>query len=143
LAWQVHFRQRSDKPNRIRAYKTGINGPSYVIALKGRAWIAADTFQIIRLETDLVAPVRQIRLVADHTAIEYGPVQFKSRKVNMWLPQSAEVYFDWDKRRVHRRHSFNNYVLFAVDDKQRIAPPKAAQESLANPPSVAERSQPR
>jgi hypothetical protein len=142
LAWQVHFRQRSDKPNRIRAYKTGINGPSYVIALKGRAWIAADTFQIMRLETDLVAPVRQIRLVADHTAIEYGPVHFKNRKVDMWLPQSAEVYFDWDKRRTHRRHSFNNYVLFAVDDKQLISAPKAAQESLANLPSVSERSQP-
>jgi len=142
LAWQVHFRQRSDKPNRIRAYKTGINGPSYAIAIKGRAWIAADTFQIIRLETDLVAPVRQIRLVADHTAIEYGPVHFKNRKVDMWLPQSAEIYFDWDKRRIHRRHSFNNYVLFAVDDKQLISAPKAAQESLANLPSVSERSQP-
>ena len=142
LAWQIHFRQRSDRPNRIRAYKSGINGPSYAIALKGRAWIAADTFQITRLETDLVAPVRQIRLLADHTAIEYGPVHFKNRKVDMWLPQSAEVFFDWKGRRIHRHHSFNDYVLFAVDDKQLIAAPKAAQESPANPPSVSERSQP-
>ncbi|OLE96234.1 MAG: hypothetical protein AUG75_22885, partial [Cyanobacteria bacterium 13_1_20CM_4_61_6] len=27
-AWQVHFRQRPDKPNTIRAYKLGENGPS-------------------------------------------------------------------------------------------------------------------
>jgi tetratricopeptide (TPR) repeat protein len=138
LAWQMHFRQRSDKPNRIRAYKMGSNGPSYPIALKGRAWIAANTFQIMRLETDLVAPVRQIRLVADHTAIEYGPVYFKNRNVDMWLPQSAEVYFEWRARRIHRRHSFNKYVLFAVDDKQRISAPKAAQESGGNPPSASE-----
>jgi hypothetical protein len=135
LAWLVHFRQRSDKPNRVRSYKIGVSGPSYAIALKGRAWIAADTFQISRLETDLIAPVPQIRLVADHTAIEYGPVHFKNRKVDMWLPQTAEVYFDWKGRRVHRRHSFNNYLLFAVDEKQRIAAPKAAQESPADPTS--------
>jgi hypothetical protein len=135
LAWQVHFRQRKDKPNRIREYRIGLMGRSYPIALKGRAWIAADTFQIRRLETDLVAPVPEIRLVADHTAIEYGPVQFKNRKVDMWLPQTAEVYYDWRGRRTYRRHSFSNYLLFAVDDKQRISAPKAAEEPPSNPPT--------
>jgi tetratricopeptide (TPR) repeat protein len=135
LAWQVHFRQRKDKPNRIREYRIGLMGRSYPIALKGRAWIAADTFQVRRLETDLVAPVPEIRLVADHTAIEYGPVQFKNRKVDMWLPQTAEVYYDWRGRRTYRRHSFSNYLLFAVDDKQRISAPKAAEEPPSNPPT--------
>src|SRR6266849_1381442 len=129
LAWQVHFRQRKDKPNRIRAYRVGMDGPSYAVALKGRAWIATDTFQITRMETDLIAPVPQIRLVADHAAVEYGPVHFKNRKVDMWLPQTAEVYYDWKERRVHRRHSFNNYLLFTVDDKQSIAAPKTAEEA--------------
>jgi hypothetical protein len=27
---------------------------------------------------------------------------------------------------VHRRHSFSNYLLFGVDEKQRIAAPKEA-----------------
>jgi hypothetical protein len=112
-----------------------MDGPAYAVALKGRAWIAADTFQITRMETDLVAPIPEIQLIADHTAIEYGPVQFKNRNVNMWLPQSAEVYYDWKGRRVHRRHSFNHYLLFAVDEKQKIGAPKEAQEPPANPPS--------
>ena len=132
-AWQLHFRQRSDKPNRIRAYRLGLMGPAYAIALKGRAWIAADTFRITRLETDLIAPVPEIRLVADHTAIEYGPVHFKNRKVDLWLPQTAEVYYDWRGKRTYRRHSFNNYLLFSVDDKQKISEPKAAQESSTPP----------
>lgn len=142
LAWQVHFRQRNDKPNRIRAYRLGLTGPSYAIALKGRAWISADSFQITRLETDLIAPVPEIRLVADHTAIEYGPVHFKKRKVDMWLPQTAEVYYDWRGKRTYRRHSFNNYLLFAVDDKQKISEPKAAQESSTNPPTGPGTAQP-
>ena len=124
LAWQVHFRQRPDKPNTIKRYRIGADGPSYPVALKGRAWISADTYQIVRMETDLVSPVPQIRLVSDHTAVEYGPVKFTKGNVNMWLPQSAEVYYDWKGRRIHRRHSFSNYLLFAVDDKQKISAPK-------------------
>ena len=123
-AWQVHFRQRPDKPNTIRAYKFGENGPSYAVALRGRAWIAADSYQIVRMETDLVAKLPEIKLLADHTLVDYGPVRFKNRSVEMWLPQVAEVYFDWRGQRVHRRHSFDNYMLFSVDEKQKISEPK-------------------
>ena len=124
-AWQIYFRQRGDKPNSIRTYQIGVQGPTYSAPLKGRVWISANSFQIVRLETDLVAPLPQIRLVADHAAIEYGPVHFQSRNLDMWLPQTAEVFYDWRGRRSHRRHSFKNYLLFSVDDKQQIADPKA------------------
>ncbi len=123
-AWQVYFRQRADKPNTIRSYKIGAEGPAYPVALKGRAWIAADSFQIVRLETDLINPLPQIRLVSDHATIEYGPVHFKARNLDMWLPQNAEVHYDWKGRRSHRRHSFKNYLLFSVDEKQKISEPK-------------------
>jgi tetratricopeptide (TPR) repeat protein len=123
-AWQVHFRQRPDKPNTIRAYKFGENGPSHAVALRGRAWIVADSYQIVRMETDLVAKLPEIKLLADHTIVDYGPVRFKNRNVEMWLPQNAEVYFDWQGKRVHRRHLFTDYMLFSVDEKQKIAEPK-------------------
>jgi tetratricopeptide (TPR) repeat protein len=136
MAWQVHFRQRNDKPNRIRTYRIGVNGPSYPVGLKGRAWISADTYQILRLETGLIVPIPEIRLKADRTAVEYGPVRFKNRKVEMWLPKTAEVYYDWRGHRTHRRHSFDNYLLFAVDDRQKIEAPKVAQEPTAGPGSA-------
>jgi len=135
LAWQVHFKQRPDKPNTIKRYRIGADGPSYAVALKGRAWISADNYQIVRLETDLVSPVPQIRLIADHANIEYGPVNFNKSDVKMWLPQSAEVYYDWKGRRIHRRHSFSNYLLFAVDDKQKISVPKVDEAPADGGPS--------
>jgi tetratricopeptide (TPR) repeat protein len=131
LAWQVHFRQRGDKPSRDRLYRLGQSGPSYPVALKGRAWIAADTFQIVRLETDLVAPLSEIRLIADHTAIEYGAVHFQKQNVDMWLPRMAEVFYDVKGRRVHRRHSFSSYMLFSVDEQQRISTPKIEEAPSA------------
>jgi tetratricopeptide (TPR) repeat protein len=141
LAWQVHFKQRPDKPNTIKTYRIGADGPSHPVALKGRAWISADTYQIVRLETDLVSPLPQIKLVADHSDIEYGPVKFKDGKVSMWLPQSADVYYDWRGRRIHRRHSFSQYLLFGVEEKQKISAPKVddpgAEAGSNNPPGNA------
>jgi len=134
LGWQVHFRQRSDRPNTIRSYRIGTNGPSYAVALRGRAWIAADSYQILRLETDLIAPLPEIRLATDRAIIEYGPVHFREGNVDMWLPQSAELYYDWRGRRSHRRHSFSNYLLFSVGDKQRISAPKMVDELPSNQP---------
>ncbi len=127
-AWQVHFRQRPDKPNTMRAYKFGENGPAYPVALRGRAWIEADSYQIVRMETDLVAALPEIRLIADHTLVDYGPVRFKNRNVEMWLPQSAEMYSYWRGKRMHRQLSFSNYMLFSVDEKQRISEPKTETE---------------
>jgi len=142
LAWQVHFRQRRDKPIRDRVYRFGESGPAHPVALKGRAWIAADTSQIVRLETDLVAPLPEIRLVADHAAIEYGAVHFRKHDLDMWLPRTAEIFYDLKGRRVHRRHSFNSYMLFSVDDHQRITVPKVDEAPSAKSPSEAAKPSP-
>jgi tetratricopeptide (TPR) repeat protein len=126
LAWQVHFRQKQGKPNAIKSYQLGLSGPSYSVALKGRAWISAENYQIIRMETDIVAPVAQLKLLAEHTDIEYGPVKFQRANETLWLPESAEVYMAWRGRQMHRRHSFSNYLLFGVDENEKISAPKNA-----------------
>ena len=132
LVWQVHFRQRKDKPSTIRSYRMGPQGQGYPVALKGRAWIAADSYQIVRLETNMVAPMPQIRLAAEHVSIEYAPVNFRQGAMQMWLPASAEIYYDWKGHRVHRQHQFSNYLLFSVDDKQKISAPKDQDRAPAD-----------
>ena len=133
LAWQVHFQQRTDQPNVLRSYRVGMEGQSYPVALKGRAWIGVDTYQVVRMETDLVAPLPQIQLALDHIAVEYTPVHFQRGDVEMWLPQSAGVFYQWRGRRVHRRHSFSNYMLFSVEDKQQISAPRVPDTTDDSP----------
>ena len=133
--WQVHFRQRPDKPNNMRSYQMSLNGPSKNVSLKGRAWIAVDSSQLVRLETDLVAPLPEIKLVADHIMIDYGPVHFKETGTDLWLPRSAEVFFFWNNARMHRIHSFSDYLLFSVDNQQKISAPKGGDAALDDPKS--------
>jgi tetratricopeptide (TPR) repeat protein len=127
LAWQVHFRQRPDKPARLSEYRT--DKGVFPVSLRGRAWIGVDTFQVVSIETDIVAPISRIRLNAEHVSIEYMPVQFRRYNEELWLPQSAEIFIDFGGRRMHRRHHFSDYLLFSVDEKQKIAAPAITNES--------------
>jgi hypothetical protein len=117
----------------MKRYRIGAEGQSYPVAIKGRAWIAADTYQVVRLETDLIAPMHMIRLNADRAVVEYGPVHFRQRQLDMWLPQTADVYFDWQGHRIHRRHTYSDYLLFSIDDKQQIAAPEKEKRAADAP----------
>ena len=121
-AWQVRFEQRQDHPNRIRAYK--IDGHYSPVALKGRAWIDAGTYQVLRLETDLVQPVKEIKLMHERLSIEYGEVQFHSHNLQLWLPKSAELYWERNGHRYYRSHDFSNFKIFSVDTNQKFQRPK-------------------
>ena len=131
LVWQVYFRQRADKDSRIRAYRIGDR--RYTIALKGRAWIDAKTFQVLKMETDLREPYPDIKLSAEHLEVEYGPVQFKTRKETLWLPASAEFYSVFRGHRIHRHHGFQDYTLFSIDDQQKIGSPPSVKTADTKP----------
>lgn len=121
--WIVHFRQREDRPPRFHDYKVGSEVHS--LRLKGRAWIRADKFQIVRIESELVRAVPEIRLAGEHQVVEYGPVPFTKRNLQLWLPQSAEIYLDFRRHRYYRKHSFDHYMLFSVDSQENRKEPPA------------------
>jgi len=97
-------------------------------------WIDANNFQVVRLETDLREPYPEVRLLAEHLVLEYGPVQFKTRNEQLWLPSSADYYRISSNRRIHRRHSFTDYVLFSVEDRQQIGEPPKDKTTPGLPP---------
>lgn len=129
--WLVHFRQRPDKPSRELSFD--FNNGSVTADLKGRAWISATNYQIVRLEADLVNPLRNIQLLTEHQVVEYKPVQFKKANTVVWLPAEADVYMDFLHQRFHRRHSFSHYMLFSVRTSERIDQPKVPDTTQEKP----------
>jgi tetratricopeptide (TPR) repeat protein len=121
-AWQVRFQQNPKLPSRIQAYV--IAGNYYPVALKGRAWIDAATYQVVRLESELVNPIPQIRLQRESLTIAYAPVQFNSQNIQLWLPARAELLVVMDKTAFYRTHAFSNFQLFTVGTNQKIGAPK-------------------
>jgi hypothetical protein len=122
-AWQLRFVQRPDRPPRFRQYRTPRGW--FNVELKGRAWVAADSLQVMRMETDLAKPIPEILLQKDHVVIDYGAVEFRKHHLQLWLPEMTDIYMDFLGQRSHRRHSFTDFQLFSVDVAQKIADPKA------------------
>jgi len=116
--WLVHFRARENSRSHIQDYVVGTH--TYPVRMKGRAWITADRFQIVRIESELISPMRGIGFNAEHEIAEYGPVEFAKKNVQLWLPKTAEVYLDFHRHRYYRRHSFDNYMLFSVDSTDKV-----------------------
>ncbi len=114
-AWQVHFAQRPQVTSNFRAY--WVAGKFYPIKLKGRAWISVSTAEVLKLETDLAEPIKDI-LKREHMMVTYRSVEFPKRSVRLRLPETAEIYMDFRGRRYRDRHSFSDYQLFSVDTGQ-------------------------
>jgi tetratricopeptide (TPR) repeat protein len=125
-AWQIHFRQNPNRPGRLRSYRLG--NRYYRVGLKGRAWISSETFQIVRMEADLDKQVPDLRLYVDHQTVQYGPVPFAKKNVTLWLPSNTDLYLDYNGHRLHRQHTFTNYLLFSVDERQQISPPSQTEQ---------------
>jgi hypothetical protein len=115
-AWVVHFRQRDDRMSEMRVYR--VNGMSFPVRLKGRAWIDVKSSQILAMEADMAKSVPEIRLVRDYQVIEYGPVEFRKASEPMWLPKSADWYCNIMGQRYHRRHSFSQFLVLSMKPRE-------------------------
>jgi hypothetical protein len=130
-AWVVYFRQVDGMRPRTLSMGTAEN--VFPVSLKGRAWIAADSGEIMHLETNLVKGIPIIELRANAVSIDYAPVAFPSRNLNLWLPKSAVAYTDYGKRRTIIGHTFSDFQLFSVQTQQVIGKPKETKDPKEKP----------
>jgi hypothetical protein len=124
--WVIHFRQRADAASHTFSYGDGYGGV-YAAKLKGRAWISADSGEVVHLETALMEGIPGIHVRNAWFSIDYRPVQFHSRNVRMWLPQTVDAYTQFDHRRTIIYHRFENFMLFSVQTRQEIKKPGEPQ----------------
>jgi hypothetical protein len=79
---------------------------------------------VLRLDSELIAPVEKIKLKQERIAIDYAPVQFRTEEQQMWLPQSAELYVERGGNHYYRRHTFSKFQVFTVGTDQKVHAPK-------------------
>jgi hypothetical protein len=70
-------------------------------------------------------PIPQIGLRLEHLVIDYAPVEFQKRHVELWLPQSTSLYMAYRGHRYEVRHNFSEFQLFLVDAQDAIKEPPA------------------
>jgi hypothetical protein len=100
---------------------------------QGIAWIDPQTHQILRLISDLLTPMPQIRLEKETTDIEFSEVRFKRLSQSFWLPEAVSVTLDWNGRFLRNQHAYSDFLLFNVDSSQKIGEPKHAETTVEQP----------
>jgi len=78
------------------------------------------------MESELGKPIPEIRLTKEHTAIKYAPVKFLDQKIQIWLPQEAELYVERRGHRYYRRLLYTDFKLFNVDTAQNTEAPQGS-----------------
>jgi VWFA-related protein len=129
-AWVIYFRQMQGKRPRTAAIPTATE--VYPVSLKGRAWIATDSGEVMHLETNLVKGIvilspQPTFIRVDSVSVDYAPVRFVSKDVVMWLPQSEVTFTDYGDRHMIIQHTFSDFRLFSVQSSQTIQTPNPQQ----------------
>jgi hypothetical protein len=136
--WQIRFQEKKDSPGGVRDWRR--DGKLYQIPIKGRIWISSASFDVLRIETDLLEAVQILGLTRDHLLVDYGPVNFSAGNTTLWLPWSAEMHMELRGHRYHHKHYLTDYMLFEVDTNHKIGkpknvPPTSTQASPAGDPN--------
>ena len=137
-SWQIRFQEKKDSRGGVRDWRR--DGKLYHVPLKGRIWISSASFDVLRMETDLLEPIQNLGLTRDHLLVDYGPVKFTASNTTLWLPWSAEMHMELHGHRYHHKHYLTDYMLFEVDTNHKIGkpkdgPPASTQAAPANEPN--------
>ena len=132
IVGNIHFSQMKGKRPRTVTMETTSElhprGPTAreirPLRLKGRAWLKADSGQVVHLETNLVENIPMTELDESAFSVDYGPVKFQSQNVEVWLPQFVVGCTDYAKRRMIVEHTFSGFQLSSVQTRDVLQKPK-------------------
>lgn len=88
---------------------------SVAVLVQGIAWIDKESFQIIRLRTDLLAPRPEVGLMT--TELTLGEVQLADLTAPLWLPSEVSVHTEMRGKIYRNEHKYTNYKRFGVSIK--------------------------
>jgi len=89
------------------------------VYIQGIVWIDRETFQILRLRTDLLAPPASLGLYRETTEITFTETSLQDYKFPLWLPSSVNVEGVFDGQIFHNEHRYSDYKRYRVSVKMK------------------------
>jgi len=97
-------------------------GKTFPMFLQGVAWVDASDFRILRLRTDLLAPLPEVslhRLTAD---IHFAPTRIAEVSALLSLPREVNITSEESGSRFQEIHKYSDYRLFRARSKILLDP---------------------
>ncbi|HEV2425527.1 MAG TPA: hypothetical protein VGZ29_11930 [Terriglobia bacterium] len=119
-------------PAKSKLYGTFKDGNNFVTTFtQGLAWINPQTYEILRLRTDLLKPLPDVKLSRQTTDINYGEVHFKGVDGAFWLPHDVTVTVSWDGRNLRNEHQYSGFRVFNVASTEKVSKPKTSRQEAS------------
>ena len=129
----IAFAQLLQKAQLFGVFRSG--DKSAPIFEQGLAWIDVQNNRIVRLRTDLLKPLSEVRLTKETTQIDYQDVHFKQSAQGFWLPKDVTVTVGWKGKTLRNVHHYSDFELFNVAHTEKIKNPEPAEVNPKVPAS--------
>ncbi|HME00941.1 MAG TPA: VWA domain-containing protein [Terriglobia bacterium] len=120
-AYVVAFAQRPGVARRPGLVK--FRGKEGTVFVEGVAWIDPESFNILRLRTDIEQPELKVGLRKETTEVSYSAVTFKEGGKTLWLPQEVTVNGQLGEYNFQNHHYYSKYRLFIVKAEEKAKNP--------------------
>jgi len=110
LCYVVGFAQTPDITRNFTTFEAG--NRSAAILVQGLAWIDEESFHIVKIETWLLAPRKDIGLDSQDTTVDYFPTLPGGVANVLWLPKEVTVLVHYGNVFVRNTHRYSGFKLF-------------------------------
>jgi hypothetical protein len=97
-----------------------VDSESIPMLLQGIAWIDQSDFRIVRLRTDLLAPLPLILVEKQTANIVFGPVRIAD--LELWLPKAVNLQMEVRGQVVREEHNYSKYRLYQAKSRIVFSP---------------------
>ena len=84
---------------------------------QGIAWVDDETSRILRIRTDLLAPLPAINLHQVTSVVNFSEVRIPQLETPLWLPKKVEITWNLGGNRLGEIHQYSAYHLFRATSR--------------------------
>lgn len=109
----------SQRPGHATMTET-VRGPGHAVVqmlVQGIAWVDQSNFQIIKMQTDLLAPRPEVGLDRQTTEVTLSEVRLRGIASPLWLPKVVKVGIRFYGLNFRNEHLYANYRQYRVSSK--------------------------
>jgi len=125
----IAFAQKPESGDVLGTYLGETMVTPALIMYQGLVWVDPETYQIVRMRTDLLAPRNDIGLSSQTSEIWFSEVRFKSIPQTFWLPREVVVTSVILGQMCRNTHRYSDHQVFTVETQEKIEPPQKKKEA--------------
>jgi hypothetical protein len=122
-AYVIAFAQRPGVADIVGVFGPTAMQPGARLLYQGFAWVDPQSYQIVRMKTDLLAPRTDVMLGRVTSEIWFSEMHFETIPEAFWLPQEVEVTMEYNRNLYRNRHHYSDYRVLVVAAHDKITPP--------------------